>query len=57
MLVGLGFGLGKVSFETFLINVPVESLKIPFFWGIPCLFAMKSGQVFMLREGCNEALI
>lgn len=53
-MVGLGFGLGGVVFETFLLTIPSPNLRVVAFWGLPCAFGMKVIQV--LNERSNLPL-
>lgn len=50
VLVGVGFGLGGLLFESFLLTVPASSLRIIIFWGLPYIFAMKAAQVIAERS-------
>jgi hypothetical protein len=47
--VGVGFGLGGLLFESFLLTVPSSSLRVVIFWGLPYIFAMKAAQVISER--------
>jgi hypothetical protein len=50
ILVGVGFGLGGLLFESFLLTVPLSSLRIIIFWGLPYIFSMKAAQVISERS-------
>jgi len=50
ILVGLGFGMGGLLFESFLLTVPSSEIRIAVFWGLPCVFAMKSVQVLSQKS-------
>lgn len=50
ILVGLGFGLGGLCFESFLLTVPSSSLRIIIFWGLPYIFSMKAALVISERS-------
>lgn len=45
VLAGIGFGLGGLLFESFLLTVPSSQIRIAVFWGVPCVFTMKAAQV------------
>jgi len=45
ILAGLGFGIGGLLFESFLLTIPSSEIRIAVFWGLPCVFAMKATQV------------
>ena len=49
MIAGIGFGLGGLMFQSFLLTIPSSQIRIAVFWGLPCIFAMKATQV--LAEG------
>ena len=44
-LAGIGFGLGGMLFESFLLTVPSSEIRIAVFWGVPCIFSLKAVQV------------
>ena len=50
VLVGVGFGMGGLVFESFLLTVPTSALRIVIFWGLPYIFAMKAVQVMSERS-------
>lgn len=50
VLYGVGFGLGGLIFESFLLTVPSSELRMLVFWGLPCIFAMKGVQVLSDRS-------
>ena len=45
ILAGIGFGLGGMLFESFLLTVPSSEIRIAVFWGVPCIFSIKAVQV------------
>lgn len=45
LLAGIGFGIGGLIFDSFLLTVPSSEIRIAVFWGLPCIFAMKATQV------------
>ena len=45
ILAGVGFGIGGLIFDSFLLTVPSSEIRIAVFWGLPCVFAMKATQV------------
>ena len=49
-LVGIGFGMDGLLFESFLLTVPSASLRTIVFWGLPCLFSMKAVQVMSEKK-------
>ena len=49
-LVGTGFGMGGLLFESFLLTAPSASLRTIVFWGLPFLFSMKAVQVMSEKK-------
>jgi len=50
VLLGLGFGMGGLLFESFLLTVPSSEIRIAVFWGLPYVFAMKAVQVLSQKS-------
>jgi hypothetical protein len=50
ILIGLGFGMGGLLFESFLLTIPSSEIRVAVFWGLPCVFAMKSVQVLSQKS-------
>ena len=47
LLYGIGWGLGGLGVASLLVLLPLESIKIVFYWGLACLIGMKfSHKVF-----------
>ena len=47
VLYGIGWGLGGLRVDSVLVLLPLESIKIVFYWGLACLIGMKfSHKVF-----------
>jgi len=45
-LFGIGWGVGGLCPGPFLLLIPLQSLKIPIFWGGAFLLGMKLTQMF-----------
>ena len=45
ILAGIGFGMGGLLFESFLLTLPSAEIRIAVFWCVPCIFSMKAVQV------------
>jgi len=50
ILAGIGFGLGGMVFESFLLTIPSSEIRIAVFWGVPCIFCIKAVQVLSERS-------
>lgn len=44
IIFGIGWGLGGLKPATVLLLMPLESIKIIFYWGLSCLIGMKAAQ-------------
>jgi len=42
IIYGVGLGLGGLDPITVLLQLPLESIKIAFYWGISCILGMKA---------------
>lgn len=42
IIFGIGWGLGGLKPTTVLLLMPLESIKIVFYWGLSCLLGMKA---------------
>ena len=51
ILFGLGWGIGGLCPGPFLLLIPLNSLKIPVFWGVPFLVGMKISQLITPKKG------
>jgi hypothetical protein len=50
VLTGVGFGLGGMLFDSFLLTVPSSEIRLAVFWGVPCIFSMKAVQVLSSKS-------
>jgi hypothetical protein len=44
-VMGLGFGLGGLIFQSFLLTIPSAGIRTIVFWAIPCVCSMKATQM------------
>lgn len=52
---GLGWGIGGLCPGPFLLLIPLNSLKIPVFWGVPFIVGMKISQLINNKKPALEA--
>ncbi len=50
-LFGLGWGIGGLCPGPFLLQLPLLNLRLPIFWGLSFISAMKIGQIVNPQTG------
>lgn len=53
-LFGLGWGVGGLCPGPFLLLIPLHSLRIPIFWGVPFIIGMKISQILNTGKGNHK---